>query len=129
MHIQHDIGIARQIGTYSDGLEVAPNERWLFSAGTPGLAADGNLPADITGQAEATWANIVCLLQRAGMTVHHLVKISQYLTRAEDIPAYGAVRAGFLGEARPASMLLVVPALVRPSFLLEVEITAAAPVS
>ncbi len=121
----HDIGIAAQIGSYSDGVEVPHGARWLYTAGTPGLAADGTLPADIAGQAEIAWTHIVTLLERAGMTVHDLVKVTQYLLRAEDIPAYAAVRKRFLGDARPASMLLVVPALVRPDFLLEVEIVAA----
>ena len=49
--------------------------------------------------------------KRAGMTVHDLVKVTQYLLRAEDIPAYAAVRKRFLGDARPASMLLVSDAL------------------
>jgi 2-iminobutanoate/2-iminopropanoate deaminase len=121
----HDIGIAAQIGTYGDGVEVPQGARWLYTAGTPGLAADGTLPADIAGQAEIAWTHIVTLLERAGMTVHDLVKVTQYLLHAEDIPAYAAVRKRFLGDARPASMLLVVPALVRPDFLLEVEIVAA----
>jgi 2-iminobutanoate/2-iminopropanoate deaminase len=30
-----------------------------------------------------------------------------------------------MGDARPASMLLVVPALVRPEFLVEIEACAA----
>ena len=59
------------------------------------------------------------------MSVADLVKVTQYLTRAEDIPAYAKVRTRFLGDARPASMLLVIPQLVRPDFLVEVEIVAA----
>ena len=47
------------------------------------------------------------------------------LTHAEDIPAYAKVRSRFLGSARPASMLLIVPELVRPEFLLEIEAVAA----
>ena len=47
------------------------------------------------------------------------------LTRAEDIPAYAKVRTRFLGELRPAFMLLVIPQLVWPEFLLEVQVTAA----
>jgi len=54
----HDIGIARQIGTYSDAIEVPANARWLFTAGTPGLAEDGTLPSDITAQAELAWQHI-----------------------------------------------------------------------
>jgi enamine deaminase RidA (YjgF/YER057c/UK114 family) len=46
---------------------------------------------------------------------------------AEDIKAYAEVRARFLGDNRPASMLLVIPQLVWPKILVEVEIIAAKP--
>lgn len=124
-HKIHDIGVAARIGTYSDAIEAAPNQRWLFTSGTPGMDAAGELPADITAQAELAWGHILKMLERAGMSVHDLVKITQYLTRAQDIPAYAKVRARMLGEARPASMLLVVAALPRPQFLLEIEAVAA----
>ena len=42
------------------------------------------------------------------MGAGHLVKITQFLLRAEDVRAYGAIRARFLGDARPASTLLIV---------------------
>jgi len=125
MHKAVDVGVARQIGAYSDAIETAPNLRWLYTAGTPGLSAEGKLPPDITGQAEIAWTNIVAMLEKANMNVHDLVKVTHYLLRAEDIPDYVKVRSRFLGTARPASMLLVVPGLVRPEFLLEVEATAA----
>ena len=121
----HDIGIARQIGTYGDAVAVPAHARWLFTAGTPGLAGDGTLPADITAQAELAWQHIDHMLRKAGMTMNDIVKLTQYLVSAEDIPAYAAVRARMLAGARPASTLLVVPALVRPDFLLEVEAIAA----
>jgi hypothetical protein len=52
-------------------------------------------------------------------------RLTQYLTRSEDIPAYAAVRTRFVGDTRPASMLLVIPQLVRPESLVEVEVIAA----
>ena len=119
-----DIGVARQIGKYSDAIEVLPNARWLYISGTPGVALDGHLPVDITGQAEIAWAHIVNMLKQ-DMNVNDLVKVTHYLLRVEDIPAYVQVRTKFLGDARPASMLLIVPALVKPNFLLEVEAVAA----
>ena len=125
MNQSHDVGVARLIGKYSDAVEVGPNARWLFTSGTPGLRPDASSPPDITAQAELAWEHIVRMLQSAGMTVHDLVKVTHYLLHAEDIPAYVAVRSRFLGDARPASMLLVVPELVRPEFLLEVEAIAA----
>jgi enamine deaminase RidA (YjgF/YER057c/UK114 family) len=125
MNRNHNIGVASQIGTYSDAVEVPPNSRLLFTAGTPGLGVDGSLPETIAEQASIAWANIVAILERAGMQVGDLVKVTQYLLRAEDIADYAKVRAEFLGSARPASMLLIVPALVRPGFLLEIEAVAA----
>lgn len=120
-----DIGVARQIGKYSDAIEVPPNARWLYTSGTPGVALDGHLPVDITGQAEIAWAHIVNMLKQADMNVNDLVKVTHYLLRADDIPAYVQVRGKFLGDARPASMLLIVPELVKPNFLLEIEAIAA----
>jgi 2-iminobutanoate/2-iminopropanoate deaminase len=124
-HKIHDVGVAKQIGNYSDAIEVAPNMRWLYTAGTPGLAADGTIPADIIGQAEIAWQHILAMLKRADMTVHDLVKITQYLLNADDIPAYAKVRSRYLGDARPASMLMIVPGLVWPNMLLEIEAVAA----
>ena len=124
-HTIHDIGVARQIAAYSDAIEVGPNLRWLLTSGTPGLATDGDLPKDISGQAELAWKHVISMLERAGMTVADIVKVTQYLTRAEDIAAYGKVRTRFLGDVRPAAMLLVIPELVRREFLVEVEIVAA----
>jgi 2-iminobutanoate/2-iminopropanoate deaminase len=124
-HKAIDVGVAKQIGAYSDAIEAAPNLRWLYTAGTPGLSLDGKLPPDITGQAELAWTHIIAMLEKAGMDVHDLVKVTHYLLHATDIPDYVKVRSRYLGDARPASMLLIVPGLVRPEFLLEVEAIAA----
>lgn len=124
-HTIHDIGVAKQIAAYSDSIEVRGNVRWLFSSGTPGLAINGDLPSDITGQAEIAWQHLIDLLEQADMGLADLVTVTQYLTRAEDIPAYGKVRTRFLGEHRPASMLLIISQLFKPEFLVELEIIAA----
>jgi enamine deaminase RidA (YjgF/YER057c/UK114 family) len=121
----HDVGVATQIGKYSDAVEAPANARWLMTSGTPGFGLDGTLPPDIAGQAELAWTHIVAMLQRADMTVHDLVRITQYLLHASYIPDYVKVRSRFLGTARPASTLLIVPQTIRPEFLLEVEAFAA----
>jgi 2-iminobutanoate/2-iminopropanoate deaminase len=61
-HNIHDIGVARQIAAYSDAIEVGPSLRWLLTSGTPGLSTTGNLPKDISGQAELAWEHVVCML-------------------------------------------------------------------
>jgi 2-iminobutanoate/2-iminopropanoate deaminase len=83
-HTIHDIGVASQIASYSDAIEVSPNLRWLLTSGTPGLSTDGDLPNDISGQAELAWKHVVRRLELADMTVVDIVKVTQYLTRAED---------------------------------------------
>jgi 2-iminobutanoate/2-iminopropanoate deaminase len=124
-HTIHDVAIAKQIGAYSDAIETKPNLRWLYTSGTPGLSEAGDLPKDIAGQAELAWQHVIKMLKQADMSVIDLVKVTQYLTRAEDIKEYAKVRSRILGDVRPAFMLLVVPQLVRPEFLIEVEAIAA----
>jgi len=94
-HKFQDIGVASQIAAYSDAVEVKPNLRWLLTSGTPGLSKAGNLPEDISGQAELAWQHIVEMLKRADMQIADTIKVTQYLTRAEDIPSYGKVRRAF----------------------------------
>jgi len=124
-HKIHDIGVANQIGRYSDAIETAPNLRWLFTSGTPGLLSGKELADTIDGQAERAWEHIVTILHQADMTVEDIVKVTQYLTRAEDIPGYVKARSKALGDVRPAFMLLVVPQLIWPEVLVEVEVIAA----
>ncbi|WP_162040634.1 RidA family protein [Undibacterium sp. YM2] len=102
-----------------------PSIRWLFTSGTPGLDEDGNLPDDITGQADLAWRNIIRMLESSKMTMADIVKVTHYLTRESDIAEYVKVLSHYLGGARPASMLMIIPALVKPGFLLEIEVIAA----
>ena len=125
MNIQHDIKIARQIGSYGDAVEVPAGARWLFTSGTPGLTVEGQLPDDIESQTELAWSHILEMLRRAGMTVQDIVKVTQYLRSPNDIQAYAGVRKRILEGARPASMLLANCELVRKDFLVEVEIVPA----
>lgn len=125
MNVQHNIGVAEKIGKYSDAVLVPENSRWLFTAGTPGLSADGVLPDDFTSQATLAWENIIRLLHEADMDVHDIVKVTQILARPSDVEAYRPIRSHFLGDAKPASMLSFVNQLIWPTVLIELEIVAA----
>ena len=120
-----NIGVAQKIGTYSDGVAVPADAKWVFVSGTPGLMPDGSYPEGIAAQAEQAWKNVLAILAQAGMGVKDLVKVTHYLVRQEDIKDYVVVRARYLGDARPASMLLIVPGLVKPEILVEIEACAA----
>jgi enamine deaminase RidA (YjgF/YER057c/UK114 family) len=122
-----DQGIANQIGHYADAIVIPAGYEQILVSGTPGIDQDGDVPADITGQSEQAWENIVRILEAAGATVENIVFIRQWLTNESDIDGYVAVRSRYLNH-RPGLMLGVVSALVRPEFLLELEVIAARPV-
>jgi len=85
--------VAKPTGPFSHGVETPANARWLHISGQVGMAADGTVPPDVAGQAEQCWRNIKAILASAGMGVENLVKCTHFLTRAEDVPVYGKIRA------------------------------------
>ncbi|HKC45922.1 MAG TPA: RidA family protein [Burkholderiales bacterium] len=125
MKIHNPSTIADPAGTYSHGIEVPPNARWLYIAGQVGMRKDGTVPPTVEEQTEIAWQNIVAILADAGMQVTDLVKITQFLVSLDDFQKYAATRSKFLGIHRPASTGLVVKSLVRANWLVEVEAVAA----
>jgi enamine deaminase RidA (YjgF/YER057c/UK114 family) len=97
----------------------------LYISGEVGANPEGIVPESIEGQAECLWQNIVAILSSANMGVEDLVKITTYLVNEEDLAVAGAARAKYFGEARPASATLIVPALIKPGWLIEIEAVAA----
>ncbi len=124
MSIHNPATIAPPMGAYSNGISRPGGGTWLHIAGQVGVTADGTLAEGLEAQAHAAWHNVLAILANAGMGVADLVKINHYLVRAPDVAAYGAIRAGYLGDARPASTLVVVAALARAEWLVEVDAVA-----
>jgi enamine deaminase RidA (YjgF/YER057c/UK114 family) len=121
-----DQGIASQIGHYADAIVVPPGYEQILISGTPGIDQDGDVAGDITGQSEQAWENVTRILEAAGATVMDIVFIRQWLTEESDIDDYVAVRSRYVTH-RPGLMLGVISALVRPEFLLELEVIAVRP--
>jgi 2-iminobutanoate/2-iminopropanoate deaminase len=121
-----DAGVAHQIGHYSDAVRVPAGYDQILVSGTPGLAPDGSLAPGMAGQATQAWQNIEAILGRAGASLADVVAVRQWLTDAGDIRAYVDVRSKFITH-EPAFMLGVIPGLVRPDFLVEIEVIAAVP--
>jgi len=117
--------VAAPGGSYSHGVEVPPNARWLFVAGQIPVRPDGSTPATIEEQTEVVWRNILAVLADAGMGIGDVVKITSFLTKHENFAKFAQIRAGFLGGHRPASTSVIISALAKPEFLVEVEAIAA----
>ena len=82
---------------------------------------------DVVAQARQVFANMADVLAAAGCTFEDVVKVTIYLTDVDDRPAVNPVRQEVFGEARPASTLVEVSALVIPGARIEVECVALVP--
>jgi 2-iminobutanoate/2-iminopropanoate deaminase len=116
--------VAHQIGHYADAVRVPAGYDQILISGTPGLAPDGTVPGDFTDEATLAWLNVAEILSHAGAGLGDIVSVRQWLTNADEIPEYAAVRSQFVHH-EPASMLAVIPALVRSDFKVEIVVIAA----
>jgi enamine deaminase RidA (YjgF/YER057c/UK114 family) len=112
---------------YSHAVEVPDGARSLFVSGQVGVAPDGTLRPDFATQLEQAMDNVEALLAAAGMTTANVVKANYYLTRAADLPALGEARRRRWAKSEPEAVtVIVVAALARAEYLIEIEVTAAA---
>ncbi len=124
---KHNPGaIAAAFSRYSLGVEAPAAARWLYVSGQVGVEPDGAFADGPEAQMEAAWRNVLAILNSASMGAGDLVKVTAYLTRAEDTALYREVRDRMLAGAEPASTLLVISALAHPDWLVEIEAVAAA---
>jgi len=112
-------------GTYSHGIEVPPNARWLYISGQVGVDAAGKMKDGVEAQTDQAWQNLKSVLAAAGMSMENVVKITSFLVDENSIEAYRKGRGAHMGEHRPASTLVIVKRLAQPTWLVEVEAVAA----
>ena len=110
---------------YSHGAEVPPNSRVLWIAGEVGITPEGKVVKGFEAQARLAWKNIAETLKSAGMDYGDLVKMDAYLVGLEYYDSYVDILRDILGDSKPASKAIIVPALVLPGLLIEVEVVAA----
>jgi enamine deaminase RidA (YjgF/YER057c/UK114 family) len=82
---------------------------------------------DAAGQAEQAMQNIKTLLEEAGSRMEHVCKINIYLTDPRYREAVYRVVGRWLKGVFPVSTGLVVTALARPEWLVEIDVTAVIP--
>jgi enamine deaminase RidA (YjgF/YER057c/UK114 family) len=82
---------------------------------------------DAAGQAEQAMNNIRMLLEEAGSRVEHIVKITIYLIDPRYREAVYRVVGQHLKGVHPVSTGIVVSALARPEWLVEIDATAVIP--
>ncbi len=82
---------------------------------------------DAAGQAEQAMANIKMLLEESGSKLEHVTKITIYLIDPRYREAVYRVVGKWLKGVFPVSTGIVVSALARPEWLVEIDATAVIP--
>ena len=110
---------------YAYSRAVRVGER-VFISGTTALNAQGVVEGrgDLYQQTRATMDTIFWALEQAGGTPGDLVYTKSYITDVRQAADYWRAWVEALGEVRPTSTLLVIPGLVSPDMLVEIEAEA-----
>ena len=118
-------------GPYSQAVVIDSPSRIVMVGGQHAVDSSGHVVGirNVAWQTEQALANVEAALAAAGLGVNNVVKSNIYVVTGEDSSAvYDALRRrwGRYGEL-PATSLVMVPALARADYLVEIDATAAAP--
>jgi len=103
---------------------VRVGERIMVS-GTAPVEPDGSsTKGDAGAQATRCLAIIVAAIEELGGSASHVVRTRMYLTDGADAEAIGDAHGAVFGTIRPASTMVVVAALLRPEWRVEIEAEA-----
>ena len=103
---------------------VRVGDRILVS-GTAPVEDDGSTtPGDAGAQADRCLTVIVRAIEQLGGAAADVVRTRQYLVDPADADAVGRAHGRVFGDIRPASTMIVVAALLRPEWRVEIEAEA-----
>lgn len=105
---------------FSPGMQVGD---LLFVSGQVAQDSQGDPMGinDCETQTRQIMSRIQSIIEAAGGSISDVVKITTFLTDISNYPAFSKVRSETFPQNPPASSTVVVAALVRPEFLVEVE--------
>ena len=96
----------------------------VIVAGTAPIWPDGTCAPDAYAQAKRCLEIIVAALKEAGAEPRHVVRTRMFITDPADQDAVGRAHGEVMNEARPASTMVVVSALLDPRWKVEIEAEA-----
>lgn len=114
-------GLLPPVSHYCHVVRAGPN---VFVSGVVGWAADGTIPADVTGQFDLAIDIMDQCLKAAGAGPQHVVKVQVFMTDIAERPLINPRRIAYFGKHTPASTLVEVSALVDPRLKVEIEAQA-----
>jgi enamine deaminase RidA (YjgF/YER057c/UK114 family) len=111
---------------YSHVVSIPPERTLVWTSGQVGLTADGVAPRSVEAQTRLAFEHVGVALGAAGANWADVVKLTFFVTSADELAAIRAVRDEFVDlGAPPTSSLVIVAGLFRPDLFVEVEAVAA----
>ena len=114
----------RPASRYAQAVETPPGARLLHISGQVGVLKDGTPAQGLEAQVEAAWANVLAILDAAGMTKDDLVEVIAIVTEPAAVATYRDIRDRVL-EGRLTASTLLVCGLASPNWLVEIAARAA----
>jgi 2-iminobutanoate/2-iminopropanoate deaminase len=98
----------------------------VYVSGQLAACADGSSLADQSFEVQAlqALANVVAIVEGAGLGRDRIASVRAYLVGVEHWPAFNKIYAEVMGDHRPARAVVPVPAL-HHGYLIELEAVAA----
>jgi enamine deaminase RidA (YjgF/YER057c/UK114 family) len=97
---------------------------WVFVSGTTGYDyTTMKISDDVAEQADQCFRNISWALEQAGASLADVVRVTYVLPRGEDFETCWPVTRKYLGDVRPAAMMIEAK-LLDPKMKIEIEVTA-----
>ena len=121
------VGVGAPAASYALAMATPAASRWIHTAGIVATRPDGTVPPALSEQAELIWSTLAAILEVGGMGIADIVSYTTYVVAGEDLAVVMAARDRALGGHRAASTLIVVPALARAEWRMEIAVVAAAP--
>ena len=98
----------------------------VFTSGQAGRNRETGQMGDVADQARRCIANIAAILEAAGTSLEHVVKVSIFLRRPSDRAAFNAVYEELMPHPLPARTAAFCE-LGNPDMLVELDVIAAVP--